>query len=86
MTIEDDFITELNDYEHRIIEITQEKEEALRQQAEERSLKEEAIRKQEEERAQKLKAVSLLLSLGMPKTEIAQQLGLSLDALDELEA
>ena len=46
-------------------------EEALRQQAEERSLKEEALHKQEE-------AVKLLLSLGMPAEEVAQKLGLEL--------
>ncbi|MEZ5044760.1 MAG: hypothetical protein R2828_32990 [Saprospiraceae bacterium] len=72
MTIEDDFIAELNDYEHRIAEADRQKQEALRQQAEERSLKEEALRRQEE-------AVKLLLSLGMPAEEVAQKLGLELD-------
>ena len=60
-------------------------EEALRQQAEERSLKEEALRRQGEERRQKEEAlhkqeeaVKLLLSLGMPAEEVAQKLGLEL--------
>ena len=78
MTIEDDFIAELNDYEHRIAEADRQKQEALRKQAEERSLKEEALRKQEEERRQKEEAVKLLLSLGMPAAEVAQKLGLEL--------
>lgn len=72
MTIEDDFIAELNDYEHRIAEATYQKEEALLRQEEERSLKEEALRKQEE-------AVRLLLSLGVPAAEVAQKLELDLD-------
>ncbi|MEZ5044758.1 MAG: hypothetical protein R2828_32980 [Saprospiraceae bacterium] len=78
MTIEDDFIAELNDYEHRIAEADRQKQEALRQQAEERSLKEEALRKQEEALRRQEEAVKLLLSLGMPAEEVAQKLGLEL--------
>jgi hypothetical protein len=93
MTIEDDFIAELNDYEHRIAEATYQKEEALLRQEEERSLKEEALRKQEEalrkqeealrkqEEAlrKQEEAVRLLLSLGVPAAEVAQKLELDLD-------
>lgn len=57
MTVEDDFISELNDYENRI--------------AQETMLKEEAIK--------------LLLSLGVPKEEIARKLGLSWEAVAALE-
>ena len=76
MTVEDDFIAELNDYEHRIAEALQKQEEALQKQAEEKQQK-------EQERAQKMKAVALLLNLGVSKAKIAEQLGLSLDELDE---
>ncbi|MEZ4988610.1 MAG: hypothetical protein R2795_26920 [Saprospiraceae bacterium] len=55
MTIEDDFIAEINDYEHRIAESEKQREEALQQKALEQSLKEEALRRQEEERKQKKK-------------------------------
>ncbi len=77
MTVEDDFVAELNDYEHRI-------EEADKQKEEERRLKEEAVRKQEEERRQKEEAVRLLLTLGMPAEEIAQKLGLALEYVASL--
>ncbi len=79
MTIEDDFIAELNDYEHRIAEATYQKEEALLRQEEERSLKEEALRKQEEALRKQEEAVRLLLSLGVPAAEVAQKLRLDLD-------
>lgn len=96
MTIEDDFVAELNDYEHRIAAANQEKEEAIRQQAVERSLKEEALRKQEEAlrkqeeerkkkeeaRTQQRKAIALLLSLGISKSEIAHRLELPLEDLE----
>jgi hypothetical protein len=65
MTVEDDFVAELNDYEHRI-------EEADKQKEEERRLKEEAVRKQEE-------AVRMLLTLGAPAEDIAKKLGLTLE-------
>lgn len=70
MTIEDDFIAELNDYEHRIAEANTQKEEALQKQ-------EEALQKQEE-------AVRLLLNMGMPADEIAAKLGLDLDYVSRL--
>lgn len=92
MTVEDDFISELNEYERRILEETKLKEEAVRKQEEERKQKEEAVRKQEEERRQKEEAVrrqeeaiKLLLGMGMPREQIAQQLGLSLESIAALE-
>ena len=92
MTVEDDFLAELNEYENRIAEATKQKEEAQRKQEEaqrkqeeERKQKEEAQRKQEEERKQKEEAIKLLLSLGLPKEEIARKLGLSLEELEGLD-
>ncbi|MBK9566161.1 MAG: hypothetical protein IPO37_13615 [Saprospiraceae bacterium] len=52
MIVEDDFLSELNDYEHRIAESEKQKEEERRQK--------------EEERRQKEEAVKLLLKTGMP--------------------
>lgn len=71
MTVEDDFLSEINDYENRIAEANKLKEE-------ERKLKEDALRKQED-------AIRLLLSLGVAKTEIAQKLGLPLEVITALE-
>jgi DNA-binding NarL/FixJ family response regulator len=71
MTVEDDFLSELNEYENRIAEATKQKEEAQR--------------KQEEERKQKEEAIKLLLSLGLPKEEIARKLRLSLEELEGLD-
>jgi hypothetical protein len=71
MTVEDDFIAELNDYEHRIAQALQKQDEALRKQ-------DEALRKQDE-------AVRLLLSLGVSAEEIAQKLELTLDAVIALQ-
>jgi AraC-like DNA-binding protein len=71
MTVEDDFLAELNEYENRIEEEKKLKEEERRQ-------KEEALRKQEE-------AIKLLLGLGMSRQEIAQKLGLSREELQRLE-
>ena len=89
MTVEDDFLAELNEYENRIAEETKLKEEALRKQEEAQRKQEEALRKQEEaqrkqEEAQRKQkeAVKLLLSLGVPKEAIAQKLELSLEELD----
>ncbi|MEZ4986315.1 MAG: hypothetical protein R2795_14960 [Saprospiraceae bacterium] len=84
MTIEDDFIAEINDYEHRIAESEKQREEALQQKALEQSLKEEALRKQEEERQQKENAVKLLLSMGIPASEVAEKLGLELAYIERL--
>ncbi len=78
MTVEDDFVAEINDYEHRITEATKQKEEERRQKEEERKLKEEAIHKQEE-------AVRLLLSLGMSAEDIAGKLNLSLEYVKTLK-
>ncbi|MEZ4988611.1 MAG: hypothetical protein R2795_26925 [Saprospiraceae bacterium] len=100
MTIEDDFIAEINDYEHRIAESEKQREEALQQKALEQSLKEEALRrqeealrrqeealrKQEEERQQKENAVKLLLSMGIPASEVAGKLGLELAYVERLGA
>jgi hypothetical protein len=70
MIVEDDFLSELNDYEHRIAESEKQKEEERRQK--------------EEERRQKEEAVKLLLKTGMPKLEIARSLNIPLDYLDNL--
>ena len=78
MTVEDDFLSELNEYENRIAEATKQKEEAQRKQEEERKQKEEAQRKQEE-------AIKLLLGLGVSKEDIAQKLGISLEELKGLD-
>jgi predicted RNase H-like HicB family nuclease len=77
MTIEDDFIAELNDYEHRIAEANTQKEEALQKHEEALQKHEEALQKQEE-------AVRLLLNMGMPADEIAAKLGLDLDYVSRL--
>jgi hypothetical protein len=68
MIVEDDFLAEINDYEHRIAE-------SEKQKNEERRLKEEALRKQEE-------AVKLLLKMGMTKEEIIKSLSLPSDYFD----
>ncbi len=78
MTVEDDFLAELNEYESRLAEADQQKEEAVRKQEEAVRKQEEAVRKQEE-------AVRLLLRLGVPREEVAAQLGLSLEDLPELD-
>jgi AraC-like DNA-binding protein len=70
MNVEDDFVAELNDYEHRIKEANEQKEEERRQ-------KEEAVRRQED-------AVRLLLTLGMPVDDIAQKLGLTPEYIEAL--
>ena len=70
MNVEDDFVAELNDYEHRIKEANEQKEEERRQ-------KEEAVRRQED-------AVRLLLTLGMPVEDIAQKLGLTPEYIEAL--
>ncbi len=85
MTVEDDFLSELNEYENRIAEATKQKEEAQRKQEEAQRKQEEAQRKQEEERKQKEEAIKLLLSLGLPKEEIARKLGLSPEELEGME-
>ncbi len=85
MTVEDDFLSELNEYENRIAEATKQKEEAQRKQEEAQRKQEEAQRKQEEERKQKEEAIKLLLSLGLPKEEIARKLGLSPEEFEGLD-
>ncbi len=84
MTVEDDFLQELNDYENRIAEQTKQKEEERRQKEEERRQKEEVQRQKEEAQRQKLEAIKLLLSLGISSAEIAQKLGLPLDEIEAL--
>lgn len=76
MIVEDDFLAELNDYEHQIAESEKQKEEERRLKEEERRLKEDAIRKQED-------AIRLLLKMGMSKHEISKSLGISLDELNK---
>jgi hypothetical protein len=71
MIVEDDFLSELNDYEHRIAE--SEKQKGRRTKAKRRR----TIRQKEE-------AVKLLLKTGMPKLEIARSLNIPLDYLDNL--
>lgn len=78
MTVEDDFLSELNEYENRIEEEKKLKEEERRQ-------KEEALRKQEEALRKQEEAIRLLLGLGMSREEIAQKLGLSGEELERLE-
>jgi len=65
MNVEDDFVAELNDYEHRIEEANEQKEEERRQKEEERRQKEDAVR--------------FLLTLGVPAEDISQKLGLALE-------
>ena len=72
MTVEDDFLSELNEYENRIAEATKQKEEAQRKQKE-------AQQKQEE-------AIKLLLGSGIPKDVIAEKLGIPLEDLEGLES
>ncbi len=78
MTVEDDFISELNEYENRIAEANKQKEG-------ERQQKEEERRQKEEERRQKAEAIKLLLRLGMDKAEIAQHLDIPLQTIPDLE-
>ncbi len=84
MTVEDDFLAELNEYESRLAEADQQKEEAVRKQEEAVRKQEEAVRKQEEAVRRQEEAVQLLLRLGVPREEVAAQLGLSLEDLPEL--
>ena len=70
MIVEDDFLSELNDYEHRIAESEKQKEEERRQ-------KEEAQRKQEE-------AIKFLLELGVSKDDIATKLNIPFSDIDKL--
>jgi hypothetical protein len=77
MIVEDDFLAELNDYEHRIAE-------SEKQKLEERRQKQEAIKKQEEAILKQEEAVKLLLKMGMSKQEIAKSLGISLDYFDKI--
>ncbi len=67
MTVEDDFIAEINDIEHRA-------EEERKLKEEERKLKEVAISKQKE-------AIKLLYKTGMPIEEISKALSISLEDL-----
>ena len=70
MIVEDDFLSEINEYEHRI--------------AESNLQKEVAIRKQEEERRQKEAAVRLLLKSGMAIGDISSALAISMDELERI--
>ena len=76
MIVEDDFLAELNDYEHQIAESEKQKEE-------ERRLKEDAIRKQEDAIRKQEDAIRLLLKMGMSQHEISKSLGISLDELNK---
>jgi len=79
MNVEDDFVAELNDYEHRIEEANEQKEEERRQKEEERRQKEEALRRQED-------AVRFLLALGVSVEEIAQKIGLPQEYIKALQS
>lgn len=78
MTVEDDFVAQINEYENRIVEADKEKEEARRQ-------KEEAHRQKEEERRQKEQAIRLLLNMGVSKEAIAQKLNIAIKDITDLE-
>jgi hypothetical protein len=88
MIVEDDFLSELNDYENRIADERKQKEEERKLKEEERKLKEEEQKLKEEERklkeealAKQYKAIKLLLKLGMSADEIAAQLNLPLEKI-----
>ena len=70
MIVEDDFLSELQDYENRIVDERKLRDEALRKQKE-------ALRKQEE-------AIKFLLELGVSKTDIASKLNIQLSDIDRL--
>ncbi|MFM8449948.1 MAG: hypothetical protein ACKOAY_07565, partial [Haliscomenobacter sp.] len=67
MSVEDEFIAEMQGYEDRLLEAIAQREEAQREREEARVGKERAIR--------------LLIDLGVPREEIASQLGLSAEEL-----
>ena len=77
MIVEDDFLSEIHEYEHRIAESNQQKEEERRQKEEERRQKEEAIRKQQE-------AIKLLLKSGMTKEEISAVLQIPIADIEKI--
>ena len=89
MSVEDEFIAEMQGYEDRLLEAIVQREEAQRKQAEAQRKQaealrkqEEAQRKQEEERVAKERAIRLLIDLGVSREEIASQLGLSREELE----
>ncbi|MFZ1524273.1 MAG: hypothetical protein WAT22_05600, partial [Saprospiraceae bacterium] len=91
MIVEDDFLSELQDYENRIVDERKLKEEAQRKQKEAQRKQEEAQRKQEEaqrkqEKAQRKQeeAIKFLLELGVSKTDIASKLNIQLSDIDRL--
>jgi len=98
MIIEDDFLAELNSYEHRISEERRQKEEAVSkekeavlkekeavlQRNEAISKRKEAISKQKEAISKQNVAIRLLISLNMPKEEIAKRLEISIEEINKL--
>ena len=86
MDIEDDFVKEINEYEHRVTRQTalleeerRQKEEAQRKQEEAQLKQEEAQRKQEEAQRKQEEAIKLLLKSGVSPENISEQLDLPLD-------
>ena len=77
MIVEDDFLSELQDYENRIVDERKLREEERRLKEEERKLKEEAQMKQEE-------AIKFLLELGVSKDEIESKLNIPLSDMNRL--
>jgi hypothetical protein len=70
MIIEDDFLSELQDYENRIVD--------------ERKLREEAQMKQQEAQMKQMVAIKFLLEVGVSKEDIASKLNIPLSDLDSL--
>ena len=85
MAIEDDFLAELNDYEHRISEERRQKEEAIVKQEKAIINQNEAIVKQNEAIFKQNEAIRFLISLNIPKEEISQRLGISIVDINSIE-
>ena len=70
MIVEDDFLSELQDYENRIVD--------------ERKLKDEALRKQVEAQRKQEEAIIFLIELGVSKDNIASKLNIPVSDIDRL--
>ena len=77
MIVEDDFLSELQDYENRIVDERKLKDEALRKQKE-------ALRKQEEAQRKQEEAIMFLIELGVSKDNIASKLNIPVSDIDRL--
>jgi hypothetical protein len=91
MIIEDDFLSELQDYENRIVDerrLKEEerrlKEEAQMKQREAQMKQQEAQMKQREAQMKQKEAILFLLELGVSKEDVASKLNIPLSDLDSM--